>query len=107
MSKTIASLGRQPTKPPEHALRLAPWRLGWVFLPAGTFRVSFGTNTSVPAALWVHGDGVVLRGAGRQSTRLFLDETVTRQRQIVLFRPQAGGHWYQAVGSAIALARDL
>ena len=80
---------------------------GTVFLPAGTYRLTFPPSSKVGAALWVHDDGVVLKGAGRDKTFLFLDEIVTRGKALVRFFPTKGGDWYHPAGSQVFLTRDL
>lgn len=80
---------------------------GVVFMPAGTYRLSYGKSGRSDAALWVHDDGVVLRGEGATKTKLFLDETVTRGKQLIRLSHSRGGHWYSASGTSITLATDL
>ncbi len=80
---------------------------GTVFLPPGTYRLTFPPASKVPAALWVHDDGVVLKGAGRDKTFLFLDEIVTRRKSVIRFSPSGGGDWYHPAGSQVFLSRDL
>ena len=80
---------------------------GTVFLPAGTYNLTFPSPRKVEAALWVHDDGVVLKGAGRDKTFLFLDEIVTRRKAVIRFSPTGGGDWYHPVGPQVSLTRDL
>jgi len=78
---------------------------GTVFLPAGTYRLTFPPKAGY--ALRVRYDGVLLKGAGRDRTFLFLDEVVTRFKSMIRFAPAGGGDWYRPVGPAVSLDRDL
>lgn len=80
---------------------------GVVYLPAGTYRLRYANSRISDSALWVHDDGVVLRGAGAGRTKLFLDETVTRRKNLVRFRSRDGGTWHSSRGGSTTLRSDL
>ena len=59
---------------------------GTVFLPAGTYRLTF-RSSAMPAALIIAHSHVVLQGEGTDKTFLFLDETFTRERSMIQVSP--------------------
>src|SRR5688572_18882103 len=64
---------------------------GVVYLPAGTFRVK--PPAGAVGALYIGKSGIVLRGAGATQTFLFNDETVMRDKRIILIRPDPANHF--------------
>lgn len=65
---------------------------GTVYLPAGTYRITFRT-ASLPVALLVAHSNVVIQGDGVDKTFLFLDETVTRGKSMIKVEPLSGVSW--------------
>lgn len=75
---------------------------GVVFMPAGTYRVSPAGGAR--AALFVRGDGVVLRGAGAGRTFVFNDATTMAGRSVIELKPRDPVSW-GADGRAVEGAR--
>lgn len=63
---------------------------GTVYLPAGTYRITFPYG-GMSAALIVTYSNVVLQGDGVDKTFLFLDETVTRSKSMISIQPVLSG----------------
>lgn len=79
---------------------------GIVYLPEGTYRLQIKSGDD--HALWIHNSGVVLRGAGKNRTFLFLDETYTRRTQTIKIRPDSGAYWHSALkGTTREITVDL
>lgn len=78
---------------------------GTVFLPPGVYRITFPTPEA-NAALRVAHSGVVLQGAGPDKTFLFLDETVSRGKALLLVAPAAGMDWYRVIPGTEQLLRE-
>ncbi|HSI10375.1 MAG: glycosyl hydrolase family 28-related protein [Rariglobus sp.] len=80
---------------------------GVVFMPAGTYRVA--PPEGAKSALVVHGDGVVLRGAGAGRTFLFNDATAMADKRVIELKPRGAVSW-NADGKAavgVKLREDL
>ncbi len=78
---------------------------GVVFLPAGTYRVEVPPDAT--AALSISGSGVVLRGAGRDSTRIVNHTTDMRNRAIIRCAPTGDANWRAASGASTPITSDL
>lgn len=78
---------------------------GVVYLPAGTYRLSFQPDRDY--CIRVRSSHTVLRGAGRDKTRLFCDETVSRQKTVVLMRPDRTSWWFNKNGEGTPITQDL
>ncbi len=76
---------------------------GVLYLPAGIYRVKAGTNF----ALRMSYSNVVLRGAGKDKTFIFNDQSSMRSKDIILVRPLQGGEWTNAEGPTAAVTADL
>jgi hypothetical protein len=75
-------------------------------LPPGTYRVAPPADDS-PGSLLIHDDGVVLRGAGAEETRLFNDAEVMRLQSVIDVAPEVEQSWHEPVpGSTQALTQD-
>lgn len=77
---------------------------GVVYLPAGLYKVSFQQDKDF--ALRVHNSNVVLRGAGLTATKIYLDDTVSAGKTVVLARPDEPAWWPQDKNAALA-TQDL
>ena len=73
---------------------------GIVYLPAGTYNVAPGGNSS---ALRISDSGVVLRGAGTNQTFICNTDTYMRQKNVILVQPSSGD-WHSALGGSEILA---
>ena len=71
---------------------------GVVFMPAGTYRVA--PPEGAKSALEVHGDGVVLRGAGASRTFVFNDATTMTGKRVIELKPRSVVSW-NADGKAV------
>lgn len=69
---------------------------GIVYVPAGTYRITFPDETS-PAALHIDASHVILHGEDVDKTFFLLDETRTRQRALLRFGPKTNTNWYNAM----------
>lgn len=79
---------------------------GVVYLPPGTYRVA-PPDAGAPAAIHVRDSGVVVRGAGRDQTRLLNTGTDMRFRSVVRFSADDGADWYEPLpGSTTELTAD-
>ena len=65
---------------------------GTVYLPAGTYRITFPTATSNTALIVAHSN-VVIQGDGPDKTFLFLDETYTRGKTMIAVQPVSFAGW--------------
>lgn len=82
---------------------------GVVYLPAGTYKIRpQGTNSH---ALRLDRSKVVLRGAGSSGstvTRLFNDQRVMRQKNVIMIGPDDDKNaWYDNESNPISIASDL
>jgi hypothetical protein len=76
---------------------------GVVFLPAGTYRLTWPEGDA-KFALRMQYDNVVLRGAGRDKSHLFLDETVSRLKTVLMVQPDKAAWWFPNKGGTAATA---
>lgn len=65
---------------------------GTVYLPPGTYRITFRLP-GFPVALLVAHSNVVIEGSGTDQTFLFVDETVTRGKSVIKVEPTSGMSW--------------
>lgn len=77
---------------------------GIVYLPAGMYRVTFQRDKNY--ALWLCGNNVILRGAPDRATRIFCDDTISRQKAVIRIAPPTPVDWFSA-GATFAIAEDL
>lgn len=78
---------------------------GVVYLPPGTYRLKFPEGAD--AALRIRHSKVILRGAGPEKTRLFLDETESRGKNMILVRPDADIWWFSEQPQFTTVTADL
>jgi len=80
---------------------------GTVYLPPGTYRLTF-PQTFRSEALLIAYSNVVLQGAGSDKTFLFLDETVTRGKAMIRVTPALTGvNWSDIDGRGQKLRADV
>lgn len=77
---------------------------GVVYLPSGTYKVKPQENKNY--ALRISNNGVVLRGAGKDRTFLYNEETVMRGKQIISVRGD-GYTWTQYEENTSFISSDL
>lgn len=65
---------------------------GVVFLPSGTYRIAPPDGRQ--EALWIKGDGVVLRGAGADKTFLFNDRTDLAGKTVLCIEAEKKADWH-------------
>lgn len=78
---------------------------GIVYLPEGTYCIK--PQNSNDYALRVERSNIVLRGAGRGSTRLFLNETFMRGKDMIRFAPASTSWTSPITNSTVNLTADL
>jgi Pectate lyase superfamily protein/Secretion system C-terminal sorting domain len=76
---------------------------GVVFLPAGTYKISAGSNNY---CLLINKGNVVLRGAGVGKTFLFNNDNNMRNKDIITVEG-SGGNWKSQPSSVANITRDL
>lgn len=80
---------------------------GTVYLPPGTYRLTF-SQTYRTEALLVAYSNVVIQGAGPDKTFLFLDETVTRGKAMIRVAPVLTGvNWSDIDGQGQLVRTDV
>ena len=73
---------------------------GIVYLPAGTYRLKWPAEGSY--CLRIRHSNLVLRGDGREKSRLFLDETESRHKTVLMVQPENGAWWFpKSEGTAV------
>ncbi|MCB9497699.1 MAG: hypothetical protein H6686_12505 [Fibrobacteria bacterium] len=75
---------------------------GVVFLPAGTYRISTGSN---PQALSIRKSNIILRGEGPERT--FLWNTTTEMNSKSILKTSGAGSWSSIPSKRTAVAADL
>ena len=79
---------------------------GIVYLPEGTYKLTF-IDPKHDYAIRLHSSNTVLKGDGLKKTHLYLDETVSRQKAVVLMRPDAPPWWFNKNGEGTLITQDL